>query len=33
MADFLQSALPWICVGISVAVACVIIAKRSNRKK
>ena len=32
MADFLKAALPWICVGISVAVACVIIVKRSKKK-
>ena len=33
MVDFLQAAFPWICVGIAVAVACVIIAKRMNHKR
>ena len=33
MADFFQAAFPWICVGISVAVACVIIAKRTGKWK
>ena len=32
MAEFFQSAFPWICVGIAVAVACVILVKRNNRK-
>ena len=32
MVEFARAAFPWICVGISVAVACAIIARRSKKK-
>lgn len=33
MVAFAQAALPWVCVAVSVAVACVILVKRINKKK
>lgn len=31
MAAFAQSAFPWVCIGVAVAVACAIIAHRIQK--